>query len=122
MIACPFCGAVLDVIAENRFAFSVYDRHPVSPGHCLIIPRAHVSTIFELEEPEYLACFQLLRTIQIKVVATHSAAGFNVGVNCGQVAGQTIAHAHIHLIPRYPGDVANPRGGVRNVIPGKGDY
>ncbi len=122
MSACPFCSTIVGPIAENYYAFCIGDKYPVSPGHSLIIPRAHVSSIFELQEAEYSACFQLLYAVQRQITATHGAAGFNIGVNCGLAAGQTVEHAHIHLIPRYPGDVENPRGGVRNVIPGKGDY
>jgi diadenosine tetraphosphate (Ap4A) HIT family hydrolase len=122
MSDCPFCNLTTDVVLENEYAFSVNDRHPVSRGHSLIIPKKHVATVFELPVDDYHACFDLVRTVREQLQREHRPDGFNIGVNCGSVAGQTVAHAHVHLIPRYGGDVARPRGGVRNVIPGKGDY
>jgi diadenosine tetraphosphate (Ap4A) HIT family hydrolase len=119
---CPFCNAMPNAVIENEHAFSIQDRHPVSPGHSLIIPKKHVSTVFELPVEEYRACFDLIRTVREHLEREHRPDGFNIGVNCGSVAGQTVPHAHVHLIPRYAGDVSRPRGGVRNVIPGKGDY
>ena len=96
---------------------------PVTPGHLLAIPRRHVGTWFDLHRPEQHAVNELVR--QGRVLTRDSdrtVAGFNVGINDGDVAGQTVAHCHVHLIPRRTADVANPRGGVRNIIPGKGDY
>jgi len=122
MTACPFCNANTEIVIENEYAFSICDRHPVSPGHSLIIPKKHVTNIFDLPLDDYHACFDLVRAVRKRLEREHRADGFNIGVNCGAVAGQTIAHAHVHLIPRYAGDVSKPRGGVRNVIPGKGDY
>jgi ATP adenylyltransferase len=107
---------------ENEHAFSIKDRHPVSRGHSLIIPKTHIASIFELQVDQYRACLDLLRAVREHLEREHQPGGFNIGVNCGTVAGQTVAHAHVHLIPRYAGDVAKPRGGVRNVIPGKGEY
>ena len=122
MSRCPFCAVTADVLAYNEYAFSMADKYPVSQGHCLIVPREHVSSIFDLNEIGYGSCFALLREVKQQIERISRPSGFNVGINCGSAAGQTIEHAHIHLIPRYEGDVANPRGGVRNVIPGKGDY
>jgi ATP adenylyltransferase len=94
----------------------------VARGHALIIPKIHVGNIFDLPRDSYSACFLLLRNVKSLIENEHHPEGINVGINCGSAAGQTVEHAHIHLIPRYSGDVVNPRGGVRNVIPGKGDY
>ena len=113
---------LLQALAQNRLAFAIYDAFPVSPGHSLIIPRRHVSTVFDLDAEEYAACFALVRDLRDLLGLRHRTRDFNLGVNCGETAGQTIPHAHIHLIPRYPGDVSDPRGGVRHIIPGKGQY
>jgi ATP adenylyltransferase len=100
----------------------VYDSFPVSPGHALILPRRHALTIWELSPEEFVDCFSLVRDVQQKLQIQFDPPGFNIGVNCGRAAGQSVWHAHIHVIPRYTGDVPNPRGGVRNVIPLKADY
>ena len=94
---------------------------PVSPGHVLVIPRRHCSDFFQLSLSEQTACLDLLNQCQ-KQLSERNPDGFNIGVNVGSAAGQTIFHAHLHLIPRYLGDVENPRGGVRGVIPAKKDY
>jgi diadenosine tetraphosphate (Ap4A) HIT family hydrolase len=109
---------------ENDLAFAFIDNFPVSPGHTLIIPKRIVASVFELEADEISACWSLLATQRAHLQATlnPSPQAFNVGINDGAVAGQTVAHAHIHLIPRYLGDHPNPRGGIRAVIPGKGSY
>jgi diadenosine tetraphosphate (Ap4A) HIT family hydrolase len=88
----------------------------------LIIPKRIVADIFDLNDEEYKSCFDLVKTVKEIIKNKFNPDGFNVGVNSGETAGQTIFHAHIHVIPRYKGDVPNPRGGVRNVIPGKADY
>jgi diadenosine tetraphosphate (Ap4A) HIT family hydrolase len=111
-------------VAENELAFVIRDIFPVSPGHTLIIPKRVVPSIFELREDEIAACWALL-TQQRKYLTSILRPipdAFNVGVNDGSIAGQTIAHAHIHLIPRYAGDHPDPRGGIRAVIPGKSIY
>lgn len=107
---------------ENDFAFSLRDNFPVSRGHTLIIPKRAVASIFELSAEELMACWALLKTEKNALQNELHPDGFNIGINDGAVAGQTIWHAHIHLIPRYQGDHPNPRGGVRAIIPGKGDY
>jgi diadenosine tetraphosphate (Ap4A) HIT family hydrolase len=119
---CPFCNPDREIIAENDHSIAIFDSHPVSPGHALVIPRHHVSTIFDLADDEYASCFNLVRKIREILEEKHSTDAFNVGVNCGETAGQTVDHAHIHVIPRYSGDVDDPRGGVRHIIPDKGFY
>jgi diadenosine tetraphosphate (Ap4A) HIT family hydrolase len=120
---CPFCrvpaGRILD---RNELAIAVADGFPVSPGHTLIIPRRHVTDFFDLTEAELLAMATLACTARDRLGETLRPDGFNVGANVGAAAGQTVAHVHIHLIPRFVGDVPAPEGGIRNVIPGKGPY
>lgn len=122
--SCPFCDFPSHrIIASNSLAYAVRDRFPVTPGHTLIVPRRHVVDYFDLCNDEYLACNELLEKARSTISATDQRVeGFNIGINAGAVAGQTIFHCHIHLIPRRKGDVENPRGGIRHVIPGKGDY
>ena len=122
--SCLFCAMPQQrIIAENPTAYAIRDGFPVTEGHCLIIPRRHVPDFFSLTEQEAVACNSLLKTVRELVLhEDQTVAGFNVGVNAGEVAGQTIFHCHIHLIPRRAGDVPNPRGGVRHTIPGKGNY
>lgn len=120
--SCLFCRPGREIIAENASAIAVYDRFPVSPGHALIIPRRHAVTVWDLTDEEYADCFQLARTIKPILEQRHSPDGFNIGANCGEAAGQSVWHAHIHVIPRYKGDTPNPKGGVRHVIPMKAKY
>ncbi len=110
------------MLAETSLSFAFLDRFPVSNGHTLVIPKRHVVSIWEMNTEEYADAFNLVGRVKDILQERFAPQGFNVGVNCGEAAGQTIFHAHIHLIPRYNGDVANPRGGVRNIIPGKGNY
>jgi diadenosine tetraphosphate (Ap4A) HIT family hydrolase len=119
---CPFCAVDREIIAENDQAFAIFDGFGVSPGHALIIPKRHATTVFDLDEHEYAECFALVRSVRSILENRYKASAFNIGVNCGEPAGQTVGHAHIHLIPRYEGDVDDPRGGVRHIIPGKGYY
>lgn len=109
-------------ISENESAFALRDQYPVSRGHTLIVPKRAVSSLFELTEKEIADCWRLLHAEKEKLQREFSPDGFNIGVNIGAAAGQTIFHAHIHLMPRYQGDNPNPRGGVRAVVPGKADY
>ena len=118
--ACIFCKPAREILAENELAIGVFDSFPVSPGHALVLPRRHVVTIWDLDDAEYDACFRLARMLRPILEARFSPHGFNVGVNCGETAGQSVWHAHIHVIPRFKGDTPNPRGGVRHVIPLKG--
>ncbi len=121
---CLFCSVSQErLIAENELAFAIRDGFPVTELHSLVIPRRHVSDYFELTKEELLACNELLRIVKEEILASDtSVKGFNVGVNSGLVAGQSIFHCHIHLIPRREGDVPNPKGGIRHLIPGKGAY
>lgn len=111
-----------DIILENDNSFAIYDGFPVSKGHCLVIPKKIVHSIFELDQKEYLSLFELVRDVRKILMERFTPNGFNIGVNNGEAAGQTVKHAHVHVIPRYYKDVFNPRGGVRNVIPDKADY
>ena len=121
---CLFCTIKNnDIIEENKFAFATLDSYPVSSQHCLIIPKRHVKDYFDLSEEEVLGCDQLIKKIKIKVENNDKTIkGFNIGINSGKEAGQSIMHCHIHLIPRREGDVENPQGGVRGVIPSKQHY
>jgi diadenosine tetraphosphate (Ap4A) HIT family hydrolase len=111
------------VIAENRLAYAIRDGFPVTPLHTLIIPKRHVPDYFGLTRPEVNACHLLIDQLRADIErADTMVTGFNIGMNAGEAAGQTIFHCHIHLIPRRPGDTPSPRGGVRHVIPGKGSY
>jgi len=121
--ACTFCDVPPDrIIAENELAFALLDKYPVAPGHVLVCPRRHVASFFELTDAETAAIFHLVHGMKSRCDAQLRPRGYNIGVNVGTVAGQTVGHVHVHLIPRYDGDVEDPTGGVRNVIPGKGNY
>lgn len=121
---CPFCDVEeARIIKENELAFVIKDAYPTVEGHVLVIPKRHVSSYWEITRPERNACDQLLLGERDAIQSEDSSVdGFNIGVNDGVVAGQTVLHCHIHLIPRRSGDVESPRGGVRRVIPGKQDY
>jgi ATP adenylyltransferase len=122
---CLFCERKPDIerILENDHAYAVLDRFPVSKGHTLVIPKRHFSNFFEITKVEYDNVFDLLCIRQKQLLETNpDIQGFNIGVNSGEVAGQTIPHCHVHLIPRRPGDVEDPRGGVRAVIPTGSKY
>ena len=109
-------------IMENDHAFAIYDGFPVSEGHALVVPKKQVISIFDLEVDEYYQCFDLVKKITILLKNKFKVEAFNIGINNGLDAGQTIAHAHIHIIPRYQGDLKDPRGGVRNILPDKSGY
>ncbi len=121
---CLFCRTKNeDIIEENELAYATFDSYPVSNHHCLIIPKRHVKDYFELNAEEITACDKLIKKIKNRVENDdNTVKGFNIGMNSGVVAGQTIMHCHIHLIPRREGDVENPQGGVRGVIPSKQHY
>jgi diadenosine tetraphosphate (Ap4A) HIT family hydrolase len=119
---CIFCQCDRPILAQSKLSFAILDGFPVSKGHALIIPKRHISTIWELTVEEYADAFSLVRHVKDVLQLNFEPDGMNVGVNCGEVAGQSVFHAHIHIIPRYLGDVPNPRGGVRNIIPDKGNY
>jgi diadenosine tetraphosphate (Ap4A) HIT family hydrolase len=120
---CPFCAIpAARVIDSNDLAFAVEDAFPVAPGHTLIIVRRHVESFFALTPEEVAAVMELLGRAKGRLDASSGPDGYNIGVNVGRAAGQTVMHVHVHLIPRHVGDVADPRGGIRHVIPGKGGY
>ena len=121
---CLFCNIKeSDLVKENDLAYASYDSYPVSEGHCLIIPKRHVKDYFDLSNDEIIACNDLIKEIKNEIIKKdNSVKGFNVGSNAGKISGQSILHCHIHLIPRRPGDVENPQGGVRSVIPLKQHY
>jgi diadenosine tetraphosphate (Ap4A) HIT family hydrolase len=120
---CIFCFPEVDIIDENELAFLIYDKHPVTKYHTLIIPKRHVETYFDLYQPEINAINQLIANQRKKLdKLDKSITGYNIGNNSGESAGQTIFHCHIHLIPRRNNDISNPAGGVRGVIPKKMKY
>ena len=121
---CLFCNSKTSGIAhENDLAYASYDTYPVTEQHCLIIPKRHVVDYFELSNEELIACNDLIKIVKNEVLEKDkSIKAFNVGTNAGKIAGQSIMHCHIHLIPRREGDVDNPQGGVRAVIPKNQHY
>ena len=121
---CPFClnNLTSEIILENNFSYAIYDKFPVSKGHILIIPKQHNSNYFDLSLEEQKECLILLNNAKKILDKEFKPDGYNIGINVNKDAGQTIWHAHIHLIPRYGGDVEEPRGGVRGVIPSKRNY
>lgn len=120
--SCVLCSPSAEVIIESASAYSIFDKFPVSEGHALIIPKRHVSSYFELTQNEQIACQLNLAEMKKIIDEKYNPDGYNIGININEAAGQTIPHVHIHLIPRYKGDVENPVGGIRNIIPDKGDY
>lgn len=122
MIApCPFC-AEDGIVLRNELAYARFDKSPVTPGHCLVIPFRHVADFFATTEDERQAMLALAEAVKQMLDRDFSPHGYNLGINVGEVAGQTVPHVHLHLIPRYEGDVENSRGGVRGVIPARQNY
>lgn len=122
-IECPFCQIEPEkYLCSNSLCFAVYDKFPVSEGHLLIIPFRHFGSFFEATHEEKLAILDLLEKCKQHLDEKFRPDGYNIGINVGAVAGQTIFHLHVHLIPRYKGDVDDPTGGVRGVIPHKRKY
>ena len=121
---CLFCSIKESGLAdENTLAYASNDTYPVSELHCLIIPKRHVKDYFELTDEEVIACNEIIKKIKYEIISKDaSVRGFNIGTNVGLTAGQSVMHCHIHLIPRREGDVENPQGGVRSVIPFKQHY
>ncbi len=120
---CPFCQlGDREVVAQNESAIAVRDHFPVSEGHTLIIPRQHVGNWFDASPGEQKGILDLLDEVRLGLESSHAPAGYNVGFNVGAAAGQTVMHLHVHVIPRYEGDVDDPTGGVRLVIPDRGNY
>jgi diadenosine tetraphosphate (Ap4A) HIT family hydrolase len=114
---CPFCHLGERVLAENELAVAVRDVEPAATGHTLVIPKRHSPSFFDLTAEEITACHALLRSERDQIAKAHRPDGYNIGVNDGASAGQSVQHTHWHLIPRYRGDHPDPRGGVRHVIP-----
>ena len=121
---CLFCNVEKSGCAyENRLAYASYDSYPVTEYHCLIIPKRHIKDYFDLSNEELVACNDLIQIVKKEIIKKDpSVKGFNLGTNIGKVSGQSILHCHLHLIPRRKGDVDNPQGGVRSVIPNKQHY
>lgn len=115
---CIFCEIPKEsVIAENQYALAIYDKFPVNQGHALIIPKRHFANFFEATPEEIMAIYELLKVVKERIDSELKPDGYNLGVNIGADAGQTVMHLHVHLIPRYKGDVDRPRGGIRNIKP-----
>lgn len=120
---CPFCTLPpARIVGQNEHAVWIRDGFPVSPGHSLVIPKRHVGSFFEITADKRLALLDLLDQAKAAAQLEFRPDGFNLGINDGPAAGQTVPHLHIHLIPRFQGDQADPRGGVRWIIPEKADY
>ncbi len=121
---CFFCGIIntKNYVLENELAIAKFDNFPVNKGHLEVIPKRHVKDWWETTLEERIAIFNLLDEAKKMVDDKYHPDGYNIGMNLGETAGQSIMHLHVHLIPRYNGDVPNPRGGVRGVIPGKQNY
>jgi len=121
---CLFCAPDQDrkLVTESATVYAMFDKFPVTKGHTLIIPKQHIADYFDLTERTKTACWLVVDRVKMLLAQRFNPDGFNVGINVGSAAGQTIPHVHIHVIPRYKGDVENPTGGVRGIIPGKGNY
>ena len=124
MAPCPFCQKIerLEFRFPSELAVALLDAFPLSPGHTLVVPRRHEVDFFKLTEVEELAVWRTLRAVRNDLQARLAPDGYNVGINVGTAAGQTIEHVHVHLMPRYRGDVDDPRGGIRWTIPTKARY
>jgi diadenosine tetraphosphate (Ap4A) HIT family hydrolase len=120
---CPFCSLPADrTVLSSANAIALRDAYPISPGHTLIVPRRHIGSFFEATTQERAELLALLDEAKRELDAQFTPAAFNIGINDGPAAGQTVPHLHIHLIPRYVGDRTDPHGGVRWIIPDKADY
>ena len=121
---CPFCSLATDVeiLSETQTCVAFYDKYPVSPGHSLIIPKRHVASYFDLTAKEREDMDMMLQCVKQILDKQYHPDGYNIGINVNEAAGQTVFHVQMHLIPRYHGDVANPKGGVRGVIPDRQKY
>lgn len=121
---CFFCDCLnkKDYFIENELAFAKYDGFPVNKGHLEVMPKRHIKDWWETTKEERIAIFDLIDEAKKIVDNEYHPDGYNIGMNLGEMAGQSVMHLHVHLIPRYKGDVENPRGGVRGVIPSKQNY
>ncbi len=125
MEECLFCkwkNEKEKIILENQVSFAVFDEFAVSKGHIIFMTKRHVKDFFETTREERIAIFELIDEAKKMIDKKYNPSGYNIGMNCGVSAGQSVMHIHVHLIPRYDGDVENPRGGVRGVIPNKKNY
>lgn len=122
-MTCPFCNPSLEeIVLANDLCYARYDKFPVNPGHLLLIPFRHVAGFFEATDEEQAALLALVREAKDLLDERFHPDGYNIGVNVGTAAGQTVMHLHVHVIPRYAGDMEDPRGGVRGVIPERREY
>jgi len=119
---CLFCELKSERIIETKLAYAIFDKFPVTQGHSLVIPKNHISNYFELDFNAQISIIKLVNKLKEIIDKKFNPDGYNIGINIGDSAGQTINHVHIHVIPRYKDDIPNPIGGVRNIIPPKGDY
>jgi diadenosine tetraphosphate (Ap4A) HIT family hydrolase len=120
---CPFCGIASHlIVAESKHAIAIADLYPVSEGHTLVLPRAHRESLYAHSAEVQQDVWELVRSVRGTLAAELGPGGFNIGVNDGVAAGQTVPHAHVHIIPRFDGDVPDPRGGVRWVLPDLAPY
>lgn len=121
---CKFCEFLNEkkFDFDNELAFAIWDQNPVSKGHIIFMTKRHVKDFFDTTKEERTAIFELVDNVKKVIDEKYKPTGYNIGMNCGVSAGQTVMHIHVHLIPRYDGDVEKPRGGVRGVIPEKKDY
>ncbi|CAG1022353.1 ATP adenylyltransferase [Methylococcales bacterium] len=120
---CPFCNLSAGrIIQSDNLVLAIWDGFPISPGHVLILPKRHVGSIFDATNDEVSSLMRLLNFTKISLQEKFNPDGYNIGINDGPAAGQTIPHLHIHLIPRYKSDSLDPRGGIRWIIPEKADY
>ena len=115
LVDCELCHPA-QVVADNAVAYARYDSHALAAGHVIVVPRRHVADFFDMTAEEQAAVLSLLNEARRLIAAKHSPDGWNIGVNVGKAAGQSRMHVHVHLIPRYAGDVADPAGGVRCVL------
>ena len=116
MTECMFCTLPeTDILVENEMAVAIFDQFPVNKGHVLIIPKRHLASLFDATQEEIMGIWKLLEVVKAELDKQFQADGYNVGVNVGAAAGQTIFHMHVHVIPRYHGDVEDPRGGIRKI-------
>lgn len=124
VMECPFCSLSKDrvLLFETDNCIAFYDGFPVSPGHVLIIPKRHVASYFDLTDEERKSMNDVLLYVKQMIDEQYHPDGYNIGINVNEAAGQSVFHCHMHLIPRYKGDVINPKGGVRGVIPSKQCY
>lgn len=119
---CPFCVRISELGVAAGAAIQLPDGFPVSDGHTLVVPTRHCADLFDLSDREYAAVWQVVRVVRDSLVERLHPDGFTIGANVGLAGGQTVTHAHVHVIPRFTGDVADPRGGVRWVIPKRAAY